>query len=178
MADKDEYAKVLDFLEHGKSDDRDERVAQVIGTENYTLLELVMREDERPKGGEEVYIGDGDREKVEFIKQRISYDDLTGSAQSEIKYVLDALLSENEDEFVEFFNEATPVTPRRHAFELLPGIGSKHMQELIDEREEGDFESLQDVKERAPSIPDPKEAIRERIVQEMKGETKHKLFTS
>lgn len=177
MADKDEYAKILDFLEHGKSNDRDERVAQVIGTENYTLLELVMREGERPKGGEEVYIGDGDREKVEFIKQRISYDDLTGSAQSEIKYVLDALLSENEDEFVEFFNEATPVTPRRHAFELLPGIGSKHMQELINEREEGDFKSLEDVKERVPSIPDPKEAIRERIVQEMKGETKHKLFT-
>ncbi|MFB6099662.1 MAG: DUF655 domain-containing protein [Candidatus Nanohalobium sp.] len=178
MADKDEYAKVLDFLEHGKSDDRDERVAQVIGTENYTLLEVVMREEVRPKGGEEVYIGDGDREKVEFIKQRISYDDLTGSAQSEIKYVLDALISENEDEFVEFFNNATPVTPRRHAFELLPGIGNKHMQKLIDERETGDFESLEDVKERVPSVPEPKEAIRERIVQEMKGETKHKLFTS
>jgi putative nucleotide binding protein len=178
MADKDEYAKVLDFLEHGKSNDRDERVAQVIGTENYTLLELVMREDERPKGGEEVYIGDGDREKVEFIKQRISYDDLTNSAQAELKYVLDALISENEDDFVEFFNTATPVTPRRHAFELLPGIGNKHMQKLIDEREEGDFESLEDVKERVPSVPDPKETIRERIIQEMKGETKHKLLTS
>ncbi len=177
MADKDEYAKVLDFLEHGKSDDRDERVAQVIGTENYTLLEIVMREDVRPKGGEEVYIGDGDREKVEFIKQRISYDDLTGSAQSEIKYVLDALIKENE-EFVEFFNNAAPVTPRRHAFELLPGIGSKHMQKLIDERETGDFESLKDVEERVPSVPDPKKAIRERIMNEMKGETKHKLFTS
>ena len=178
MADKDEYAKVLDFLEHGKSNDRDERVAQVIGTENYTLLEVVMREGKRPKGGEEVYIGDGDREKVEFIKQRIDYDDLTGSAQSEIRYVLDALIKENEDEFVEFFNKATPVTPRRHAFELLPGIGSKHMQELIDEREEGDFESIEDVKERVPSVPEPKEAIRERILNEMKGETKHKLFTS
>ena len=178
MADKDEYAKVLDFLEHGKSNDRDERVAQVIGTENYTLLELVMREDQRPKGGEEVYIGDGDREKVEFIKQRINYDDLTNSAQAELKYVLDALISENEEEFVEFFNTATPVTPRRHAFELLPGIGSKHMQKLIDEREEGDFESLADVKERVPSVPDPRETIRDRIVQEMKGETKHKLLTS
>ena len=178
IADKDEYAKVLDFLEHGKSNDRDERVAQVIGTENFTLLEVVMREDERPKGGEELYIGDGDREAVEFIKQRISYSDLTGSAQSELKYVLDALIEENKNKFVEFFNEATPVTPRRHAFELLPGIGNKHMQKLLDEREEGDFESLEEVKERVPSIPDPKEAIRERIVQEMKGETKHKLFTS
>jgi putative nucleotide binding protein len=179
MADnKDEYAKVLDFLEHGKSDDRDERVAQVIGTENYTLLELVMREGKRPKGGEEVYIGDGDREKVEFIKQRINHSDLTGSAQSELKYVLDALIKENEQDFVEFFNNATPVTPRRHAFELLPGIGNKHMQKIIDEREQGDFKTLEDVKERVPSIPDPQETIRERIIQEMKGETKHKLLTS
>lgn len=178
MAEKDEYAKVLDFLEHGKSNDRDERVAQVIGTENYTLLELVMREGERPKGGQELYIGEGDREEVEFIKQRISHSDLTGSAQSELKYVLDALISENEDEFVEFFNNATPVTPRRHAFELLPGIGSKHMQKLLDERDQGDFESLEDVKERVPSVPEPMEAIRERIIEEMKGETKHKLFVS
>jgi len=178
MTDKDEYAKVLDFLEHGKGNDRDERVAQVIGTNNYTLLELVMREEERPKGGEEVYIGDGDREKVEFIKQRINHDDLTGSAQSELKYVLQSLIKENEDEFVEFFNNATPVTPRRHAFELLPGIGSKHMQKLIDEREKGDFKTLEDVKERVPSIPEPQEALQERIINEMKGETKHKLLTS
>ncbi|MFB6159334.1 MAG: DUF655 domain-containing protein [Candidatus Nanohalobium sp.] len=177
MVDKDEYAKVLDFLEHGRSDDRDKRVAQVIGTDNYTLLEVVMREEVRPKGGEEVYIGSGDREKVEFIKQRIDYDDLTGSAKSEIKYVLDALIDENEEDFVEFFNEATPVTPRRHAFELLPGIGSKHMQKLIDEREKGDFESLDDVKERVPSITDPHKAIRERILEELKGEAKQRLFT-
>jgi len=178
MTDKDEYAKVLDFLEHGKGNDRDERVAQVIGTQNYTLLELVMREDHQPRGGEEVYIGDGDREKVEFIKQRINHDDLTGSAQSELKYVLQSLIKENEDEFVEFFNNATPVTPRRHAFELLPGIGSKHMQKLIDEREKGDFKTLEDVKERVPSIPEPQEALQERIINEMKGETKHKLLTS
>ena len=178
MTDKDEYAKVLDFLEHGKGNDRDERVAQVIGTNNYTLLELVMREDHQPRGGEELYIGDGDREKVEFIKQRINYDDLTGSAQSELKYVLQSLIKENEDEFVEFFNNATPVTPRRHAFELLPGIGSKHMQKLVDERETGDFESLEDVEERVPSVPEPQEALKERIINEMKGETKHKLLTS
>ena len=178
MSNKDEYVKVLDFLEHGKSNDRDERVAQVIGTENYTLLELVMREGHRPKGGEELYIGEGDREKVEFIKQRINYDDLTGSAQSEIKYVLQSLIKENEDEFVEFFNTATPVTPRRHAFELLPGIGNKHMQKIIDEREKGDFETLEDLKERVPSVPDPAETLQERIINEMKGDTKHKLLTS
>jgi len=178
MSGKDEYVKVLDFLEHGKSGGSEQRVAQVIGTENFTLLEVVMREEKRPKGGEELYIGDGERDKVQFIKDRIDYDDLTGSAKSELKYVLDALVDENEERFVEFFNEATPVTPRRHAFELLPGIGNKHMQKLIDEREKGDFESFEDIKERVPSIPDPKETIVKRIKQELQGETKQKLLMS
>jgi putative nucleotide binding protein len=175
---KDEYIKVLDFLEHGKSNEREERVAQGIGTEYYTLLEVVMREDERPKGGEELYIGDGDREKVEFIKARIEYSELTGNAKNELKYVLDAMISEKEDEFLDFFNEATPVTPRRHAFELLPGIGSKHMQKLLDERQKDGFESFQDINDRVPSMPDAKETVRKRIVQELKGEdVRTRLFT-
>ena len=176
MSDKDEYIMVLEFLEHGHSDGRDDRVAQGIGKDNYSLLEVVMREDERPKGGEELYIGDGDRDKVEFIKRRIGYDELTGNAQKELKYVLQELISQKEDEFVGFFNEATPVTPRRHAFELLPGIGTKHMQALLDEREKEEFESFEDIKERVPSVPDPQETVNDRILEELKGETKNKLF--
>lgn len=176
MSEKDDYIKVLDFLEHGRSGEKDEPAAQGIGTENFNLLEVVMREDQRPKGGEELYIGEGDREKVKYIKQKLEYDDLTGSARSELKYVLDALIQEKEDEFVEFFNEATPVTPRRHAFELLPGIGSKHMQRLLDEREKGDFESFDDIKERVSSLPDPSKLIKNRIMDELKGEAKRNLF--
>lgn len=175
--DKDEYIKVLDFLEMGKSGGSGEPIAQGIGKENYSLLEVVMRDDQHPKGGEELYIGEGDREKVKYIKNRIDYDDLTGNSKAELKYVLQAMIKDKEDDFVEFFNEATPVTPRRHAFELLPGIGNKHMQKLLDERRKEDFESFEDIKERVPSIPDPETTISKRIQQELKGETKRKLFT-
>ena len=178
MADKDDNILVLDFLEHGHSNDRDDRVAQGIGKDNYTLLEVVMREDERPKGGEELYIGDGDRDRVQFIKRRIDYDDLTGNAQSELKYVLKEIMNEKRDEFLDFFNNATPVTPRRHAFELLPGIGTKHMQALLDEREKEEFESFDDLRERVPSIPDPEKLLADRIKDEIEGETKNKLFVS
>ena len=177
MADKDEHIKVLDFLRHGTSNGKNEPTAQGIGTENFNLLEVVMREEKEPKGGEELYIGEGDRDKVKYIKSRINYNELTGNAKSELKYVLDALIQEQEEKFLEFYNEATPVTPRRHAFELLPGIGSKHMQTILDEREKEDFTSLQDVDDRVKSIPDPKETIRKRIIQELQGETKRKLFT-
>lgn len=178
MTDKDEYIKVLDFLQHGRSNDPDDNVAQGIGTDHFTLLEVVMRDDERPKGGEEIYIGEGERDKVKFIKQRIEYDDLTGNAQKELKYVLKEILKEKEDEYVEFFNKATPVTPRRHAFELLPGIGKKHMNAILEEREKEEFESLEDLDERVSSIPDPLNTISKRITKEIKGETKNKLFTN
>lgn len=176
MADKDEYIKVLDFREHGGSGSKDEPTAQGIGTKNYNLLEVVMRENVRPKGGEELYIGEGEREKVQYIKNRISYDDLTGNAKKELKYVLDALVTEKEDEFVEFFNNATPVTPRRHAFELLPGVGTKHMNKLLEEREESEFESFADIKERVSALPEPKKLIVNRIIDELKGESKRNLF--
>lgn len=178
MANKDEHIKVLDFLKHGKSSDtKDEPTVQGIGTENFNLLEVVMREDEEPRGGEELYIGEGDREKVKYIKNRIEYNDLTANAQAELKYVLDAIIEENKDKFLEFYNTATPVTPRRHAFELLPGIGNKHMQKILDEREKEEFESLEELDERVKAIPDPKQIIRKRIIEELKGETKQRLFT-
>lgn len=176
MSDKDEYIKVLDFLEHGRSGEKDEPSAQGIGTENFNLLEVVMREEERPKGGEELYIGEGERERVKYIKARLEFDDLTGSARSELKYVLDALVKQKEDEFVKFFNEATPVTPRRHAFELLPGIGNKHLQKLLDEREKKEFESFEDINERVSSLPAPEKLIKDRIKEELEGDVKKKLF--
>lgn len=177
MPEKDEYIKVLDFLQHGRAGGKDEPVAQGIGTENFNLLEVVTREEEHPKGGEELYIGEGDREKVKYIKSRIEYDDLTGNAQAELKYVLQELIKEKEDEFVEFFNESGPVTPRRHALQLLPGVGEKHMHTILDERDEEEFESFEDIKERVPAIPDPEKLIIDRIINELKGETKRKLFT-
>lgn len=176
MSQKDENLRVLDFLEHGRSGDRDEPLVQGVGTEHFNLLEVVPREDEHPKGGEELYIGEGDRERVKYIKRKIDFSDLTASAQNELEYVLKDLVREKEEDFVEFFNTATPVTPRRHAFELLPGIGSKHMQTLLDEREKEEFESFEDIKERVSTIPDPEDVIVDRIVEELKGEARKKLF--
>ncbi len=178
MSEKDEYIKVLDFLQHGRPGEKDEPSAQGIGTRNYNLLEVVMRDEERPKGGEELYIGEGERDRVRYIKGRLDYDQLTGNAKSELKYVLQAMIKEQEDKFVEFFNEATPVTPRRHAFELLPGIGTKHMQNLLDEREKGEFESFEDISERVSSVPDPEKLLIDRITEELKGDAKRKLFVS
>ena len=67
---------------------------------------------------------------------------------------------------------------RRHQIELLPGIGKKHMNEILEEREKAPFTSFKDIKERVKLIPDPEKAVIKRILQELQGEEKYSLFTS
>jgi|APHM01.1.fsa_nt_gi Predicted RNA-binding protein len=178
MADnKDEYIRALDFLERGTGGGQDEPTVQGIGTQNFNLLEVVVKDGERPRGGTELYIGEGDRDKVDYIKQRISFDDLTASAQSELEYVLKAIVDEEEERFVEFFNNATPVTPRRHAFEFLPGVGTKMRDRLIDERESEEFESYEDINDRLSSMRDVQKLIADRVLNELRGDAKKRLFT-
>lgn len=173
---KDENAIVLDFLEHGRSGGKSEPLAQVIGTENFNLLEVVPREDVRLSSGDEVYIGSGDREDVRYIKGKITAAELTENAKSELDYVLEDLVEENEDKFVEFFNESAPLTPRQHSLELLPSVGKKHMWKIIDERDEGEFESFDDIDDRVDLLPDPRNLVQKRLRQELDGDEKHYLF--
>lgn len=173
---KDEHAIVLDFLQHGKPSGKNEPLAQVIGTENFNLLEVVARDDTRLETGEEVYIGSGDREKVRYIKGKVTAEELTETAKSELDYVLEDLVEANEEQFVKFFNESQPITPRQHALELLPSVGKKHMWKIIDARDEESFESFDDIRERVELLPDPVNLIQKRLRKELGGEEKHYLF--
>lgn len=175
---KDEYAIVLDFLENGHPGGKPQPLAQVIGEQHFNLLEVAIRDDVHPIVGDRIYIGDGDREKVKYVIGKISQDKLTANAKSEISYVLKKLVDKNKDKFVNFFNEATPLTPRMHSLELLPGIGKKHMWEIIEEREKEDFESFEELKERVKLLPDPEKMLAKRLDKELEGDVKHYLFIS
>jgi putative nucleotide binding protein len=59
--------------------------------------------------------------------------------------------------------------------ELLPGVGRKHSQALLDERQKKPFESFDDIRKRVPAV-DPKKAIIERIMEELQEKDRHRLF--
>ena len=63
-----------------------------------------------------------------------------------------------------------------HQLNLLPGIGKKHTEEIIEKREENPFESFEDIKERVKLMPDPEKTIVKRIFIELNDEDKHRLF--
>ncbi len=174
---KDENIIVLDFLPRGHSRSRrSEPLVQGIGDKFLSLLEVGIKDDIEVKSGDKLYIGEKERKEVKYIKGRIKYDELTSFSKKELEYVLDQVIESNEKRFVDFFNNAKPITTRIHSLELLQGIGKKHMWAIIKGRKGKKFESFEELKERVDMLPDPKNMIKKRIIDEFKEKDRHRLF--
>jgi len=176
----EEYAYVLDYLPRGHPFDRRpihlrKPVALAVGEDFFTLLELVPRNGVILTPGEKVFIGKGIREKVDHISRRISYEELTSSARDELVKVVDRVVRENERRFVEIFNTAPALTTRMHSLELIKGIGKKKLWEILEERRKKPFESFKDLEERV-GLRNMAEAIKDRILEELRGGQRYYLF--
>lgn len=177
---KEEHGVVLDFLPNGYPfDSRPSHIktpiVQAIGKEHFVLLELVPRKGESLQLHEEVYIGEGKRDKIHHIVGKLDFDKLTTTARAELEFTLKDFISKDEARFVEFFNKAPPLSTRMHSLELLPGLGKKRMWEIIEERRDP-FISFADIKKRVKLMPDPTSIIIKRILKEMTGKEKHNFF--
>ena len=105
----------------------------------------------------------------------MEYDNISSSAQSELSSVVENIVITNEAKFVEYLNNARPLTPRIHALELIPGIGKTYMKTMLEEREKKKFESYVDLQNRV-GFKDPVKHISERILHEISGESRMNLF--
>lgn len=174
---KEENAIILDFLPYGYPlENKRMPMAQAIGTAGFTLLQLVPRRGERFEVGESVYIGDGKREKVQYILGRCPREKLTETAKHEMEEFIKNAVKKDEQKFIKFFNEAQAINTRLHQFELLPGLGKKHTSAILKAREEKNFESFDDIKKRIPNIPSPERLIGKRIMEELTEIQRHNLF--
>jgi len=164
-------AVVLDYLPHGRADDdrpqyQKPQLAHALDRDSLSLYELVLREEAAISIGDVVDVDPpaGDITEV----RRIGHDDLSSGARSELPHVVGELIEDEEGQFVDFFNEAGAITLRLHQFNLLPGIGDKIRDAIIDERKRDPFESLEEIEDRAgesdnrvavsarsPVVPDP-----------------------
>ena len=173
-------AVVLDYLPHGRADDdrpqyQKPPLAHALGTTDFQLYELVVEDPDAVSIGDELTV-DPPAEGIEEVRS-LGFDSLSSGATAELDHVVRELVGENEGRFVTFFNEAGPISLRLHQFNLLPGIGDKIRDALLDERERRPFESLDDVEERVAGLHDPMEIVVERIREEIRGEdVKYKLF--
>ncbi|MCL7474896.1 MAG: DUF655 domain-containing protein [Methanosarcinales archaeon] len=180
----EDWAFVLDYLPYGNSEDsrplhQKKPLVQAVGESHFVLMELMPKEGAVPESQDKVYIGDGDRDIIDHVKRRITYNELTHGAQLELPYILEKVIAENEPKYVRFFSDAYPITNRLHMLELLPGIGKKLMWGIIDERKKGEFHSFKELTERVKGLHTPEKLIVHRIIDELKDENvKYRLFTT
>jgi len=175
--EKEENAIVLEYLPNGYPLEKKMiPIAQAIGENSFVLLELVPRKDVVLEIGEKVYIGEGKRDKIYYILGRLKREKLTEGAKNQLQDFVKQIVESKEKEFVKFFNESEAINKRVHQIELLPGLGKKHMQEILKQRTEKEFESFEEMKKRVQNLPDPKRAIEKRIFQELTEFERHNLF--
>ena len=172
----EEEAFVLDYLPKGRANSfKPEPIAQVLGKQFFSLLEVVPKKD--LKAMETVYVGKDEREKIDFIKRRINFEQLTSTAIAELNRAIEKVVLDEKQRFLDFFNNARPITLRRHQLELLPGMGKKHMQDILKERQKKPFESFEELAKRVKLLPDPVKTIVKRIEMELEEENlNHYLF--
>ncbi|MDI6819799.1 MAG: DUF655 domain-containing protein [Candidatus Hodarchaeaceae archaeon] len=177
----EDYGIVLDFLPQGHPDDPRpvhlrEPIVQILGDTFFTLLEAVPVKDVTPVLHERVFIGKGRRDKIERVKRRIGYVELTAAAKAELPIAVEKLIDDAPERFIELFNKAAPLTTRFHQLELLPGIGKKLMWSIIEERKKHPFADFDDIEKRVRALPHPKKMVAKRIIMELEGVDKYRIF--
>jgi len=174
----EEYAYVLDSKSHTKSTTVHGRtgiIVVAIGEERLTLLEILGIENSTFNVGEKIYIGKEGRTKVQSVLGKKDYVKISDSAKDEIPTVVESIVTKNEAKFVDYINNAQPLTPRIHALELIPGIGKTYLNVIIKEREKVPFESIVDIEKRA-GLKEPIKHMSQRIIEEISGKTRMNLF--
>ena len=187
----EEYAYVVDSKSRSKSITVNGRIGIIviaIGEERLTLLEILGIENSTFDAGERVYIGKEGRTKVQSVLGKMDYAKISDSAKNEIPRVIElivtkneipkvveSIITANENKFVDYINDAQPLTPRIHSLELIPGIGKTYMNVIIKEREKTPFESFHDITERT-GLKEPRRHLSQRIIEEISGDTRMNLF--
>ena len=174
----EEYAYVLDFTSQGKSKTvhgRDGIIIVALGEERLTLLEILGVDDSTFDVGEKIYIGKEGRIKVQSVLGKLDYEQITGTAQSELENVVNTIVTKNEQRFVDYINNAQPLTPRKHSLELIPGVGKTYLKLIIEQINKQKFLNYKDMEERA-GLKEPVNHLSKRILEEIAGETQFRLF--
>ncbi|PSP83487.1 DUF655 domain-containing protein [Halobacteriales archaeon QS_6_64_34] len=173
---EDLVAAVLDVLPHGRSDDdrpqhQKEPLAYALGVDEFHIYELSLDDDDD--------IAFGDRIDLTAFGRltEVDFENLPSGARQELEYAVQDIVDADERRFIDFYNDAQPITLRLHQLNLLPGIGKKLRNTILDERKRKPFESFEDLEERVNGLHSPKEVLVDRIQEELRDDDlKYRIF--
>ncbi|MBN2230924.1 MAG: DUF655 domain-containing protein [Candidatus Thorarchaeota archaeon] len=154
---------------------RDETLAQGVGESHFTLLEMIPQRGMKLHPQERVSIQRNTQSKIDHVKRRIFFEDLVPESVTELPLVVEMIVTKHEHKYVQFFNEAAPLTTRKHSLQLLPGIGQTLMWAILEERKKEPFKNFDDIANRT-KLQNPKKVITARIIDEIREDVKRWLF--
>lgn len=145
-------------------------VVHCIGISNFYLLEIIT--DKPFKLQDKISTED-------LMVRRINYNRLSENGKRELEKAIETIVLEDENKFVQFFNNAKPIGLRRHQLDLLPMIGVKHRMAILKHLKKQKFTSFEDIS-KIEMMPDPIKVIVNRIIDEVIGgpEIKYYFFTT
>ena len=114
----EDYAYVLDVLPDGRPDSkrrfRREPVVYGLGIEEFKIFDMEPITGAVINIGDRCYIGKDteERTQIDHVRSRVNFVELTHTAQSELTFVLDEVVKENEEKFIQFYNNAGPISRR------------------------------------------------------------------
>ena len=173
---------ILDLLIHGHLEENKpswakKPIAQVLTFPDFVLYEVrINKNSDLQIQEQKTYEEFISENKLREVLNKIDYNELTSTSKALIQPILEKAVVKFEEEFINFFNNSTSITPRMHALKLLPGIGQKHMWEILETRERQKFVTFQDISDRT-SISSPAKLIAQRIIKELQRDVKYYLFS-
>ncbi len=168
----EEYAYILDYLAQGLPGSHGRRgpTCFALGESKFKLFELEPLPGAIVNIGEKVYIGE-DKEKREVIsrvQRRIGFGELTNAAQLELEFVILEIVQSDPARFIRIYNEAQPISRKRHLLEEIPGLGNKSAVAIYQEvQRNGPFKDFEDLSARIPSVRTPDKFLARRIMDEL-----------
>lgn len=178
----EEAVYVLDILPTGNPMDRlptHLRVPIIIGIGNkfFSLLEVeIKRKNPDIKLQQRISLEKTEDSPLKAVKRRIKFEDLSPTSKNLLESTIEHIIRDDEHRFVEFFNNAHPITTRKHQLQLLPGVGKKILWDFINAHKQKPFDNFQDIQTRVSVMPIS--ILAKRIIEELETvDEKYRLFT-
>ncbi|WP_455143654.1 DUF655 domain-containing protein [Candidatus Hodarchaeum mangrovi] len=171
-------AIVIDFYPQGKSLSRRRSedfnpLAVVITSQWFEFFDVTMTAGTGLKVNDAIMISPKNKRIIKV--NQTSLNQISNSASSILTQVITEIIKNSEKRFIQFLNQAHPLTTQMHQLQLLPGIGNKRLWAILDTRKKAPFESFEDFSIRT-GISDPISLFANRILSELDGSPKYFLF--
>lgn len=159
-------------LSHRRSEDYNPLVV-VVTAEKFQFFDVILTVGSAFSVGEDLLLTPRNRNILRL--DQIRYNQLSSSALNNLPTIIKNIVITHESRYINFLNQAHPLTSQMHQLQLLPGIGQKRLWSILEARKTDFFSSFSDFSERT-NISDPMSIFTNRILLELEDSPKYYLF--